>query len=313
MPELSVSVEKLKSLAIFAKESGTANINETGVYRTVLSPDELIKDYPNHTTVVDVFERGLAVNPNGPCLGKRVAHFNSATGQISSWSGYVWETYAQIAQRRLDFGRGLQYVHNVLLNLSEKDKWHIGIYSQNKTEWVIADFGAQLFSNVTVALYDTLGPEAAEFILNHAEIPILVTTLDKVGLVLGLVPKCPKLKAIIVIEDNFPSASGSNVAPLKLYKEWANEKGVSVFSFAQVEEFGKNHKIPPRLPKASDLFCICYTSGKICLNSYRNNWKSKGCYADSRKYGRSAESRRFSSRNSAVRCSYFLSSSCSRF
>jgi long-chain acyl-CoA synthetase len=263
MVELNVSVEKLKSLAIYAKESGTANANETGVYRTVLSPNELLKDYPNHTTVVDVFERGLALNGNAPCLAKRIAQFDSKTGQVSSWSGYVWETYAQIAQRRLDFGRGLQYLHNVLLKLPEHDKWHMGVYSQNRTEWVIADFGAQLFSNVTVALYDTLGPEAAEFIINHAEIPIIVTTLDKVGLLLGLVPKCPKLKAIIVIQDNFPSASGSNVAPLKLYKEWANEKGVSVYSFAQIEEFGTNHKIPPRLPKASDLFCICYTSGML--------------------------------------------------
>lgn len=271
--ELNVSVEKLKSLAIYAKENGTANANETGVYRSVLSPNELIKDYPNHTTVVDVFERGLALNPNAQCLAKRVPQFDTKTGKVLAWSGYVWETYAEIAQRRLDFGRGLQYIHNVLIKLSEKEKWHLGIYSQNRTEWVIADFGAQLFSNVTVALYDTLGPEAAEFILNHAQISILVTTLDKVGLVLGLVSKCPKLKAIIVIEDNFPAISGSNVAPLKLYKEWAKEKGVQVFSFNQVEDFGKKHQIPTRLPKASDLFCICYTSGIHEFFNYRYNWK----------------------------------------
>ena len=261
MIQLNASVEKLKSLAIYAKEKGTANANETGVYRSVLSPDELLKDYPNHTTVVDLFERGLSLNPDAPCLAKRIAQFDSKTGKVTAWSGYIWETYSQIAARRLDFGRGLQYVHNVVLKLSEQEKWHLGIYSQNRTEWVIADFGAQIFSNVTVALYDTLGPEAAEFIINHAQISILVTTLDKVGLTLGLIPKCPKLKAIIVIQDNFPSMSGSNVAPLKVYKEWAAEKGVDVFSFDQVEDFGRNYKIPTRLPKASDLFCICYTSG----------------------------------------------------
>ena len=36
----------------------------TGVYRSVLSPNELLKDYPNHSTVVDLFDMGLAVNPD---------------------------------------------------------------------------------------------------------------------------------------------------------------------------------------------------------------------------------------------------------
>ena len=263
MAQLNVSAEKLKSLAIYAKEKGAASTVETGIYRSVLSPNELLKDYPNHSTVVDLFERGLALNPNAPCVGKRVPQYDAKTGEIVGWSGYVWETYQQIANRRLDFGRGLQYIHNVILKLPEQEKWHLGIYSGNRTEWVVADFGAQLFSNVTVALYDTLGPEAAEFILNHAQISALVTTLDKVGLVLGLVSKCPKLKAIIVIQDNFPSLSRSNVAPLKVYSEWAREKGIEMFSFIQVEELGKKYKIPPKLPKASDLFCICYTSGII--------------------------------------------------
>jgi long-chain acyl-CoA synthetase len=236
-----------------------------GVFRSVLSPNELLKGYANHSTIVDLFEMGVALNPNGPCLGHRTCTYDPVTGLPKSWSGYQWQTYTQISKRRFDFGRGLQFVHNEVLHLPSADKWHLGIYAVNRPEWVIADFGAQLFSNVTVALYDTLGPETAEFIINHAEIPILVTSLDKVGNVLNLSAKCPKLKLIIVMDDNFPALKEANVSPLKVYKQWAIEKNVLIYTFSEIEALGRKHQIPPRLPKASDLFCICYTSGIFCL------------------------------------------------
>jgi long-chain acyl-CoA synthetase len=188
------------------------------------------------------------------------------TGKVAQWSGYSWQTYGQIAARRLDFGRGLMYLHDELLGLNPQEKFHLGIYAQNRAEWVIADLGSQLFSNATVALYDTLGPETSEFILNHAEISIIVTSWDKVGNLFKLLPKCPKLKAIIVMEDNVPLLKSSPAGPIALYKQWGAEKGVKVFGFSEIEAFGKKHGIPPRLPKSEDLFCICYTSG-MCLSS----------------------------------------------
>jgi long-chain acyl-CoA synthetase len=61
--------------------------------------------------------------------------------------------------------------------------------------------GATSYNIPFVALYDTLGtyhlivgPETSEFILNHAEVPVLLTSIDKVGFLLELAPKCPKLK-----------------------------------------------------------------------------------------------------------------------
>lgn len=195
------------------------------------------------------------------CLGRRVAIFDPETGLVKGWSGYQWESYGQVAKRRLDFGRGLDHLYTRTLKRPASDKWNLGIFSLNRPEWVIADLGAQLFSLATVALYDTLGPETSEFIINHSELPMIVTTLDKVGNVFQVLPICPTLKVIIVMDDNFPALKKAAVAPFKVYEQWAREKGIVLVTFAQVEELGRKHLVEPRRPTADDLLTICYTSG----------------------------------------------------
>jgi long-chain acyl-CoA synthetase len=198
-----------------------------------------------------------------------MALFDPETGLVKGWSGYIWESYATVSKRRLEFGRGLDHLYTKALNRSPADKWHLGIFSINRPEWVIADLGAQLFSLVTVALYDTLGPETSEFIINHSELPMIVTSLDKVGHVFQILPKCPTLKVIIVMDDNFPALKKAAVAPLKVYEQWAREKGIILLTFGQVEELGRKHLVEPRRPTPEDLLSICYTSGN--LNSFSLN------------------------------------------
>lgn len=47
---------------------------------------------------------------------------------------------------------------------------NIAIYARNSREWFISDFASIRNSMVVVPLYDTLGSNAATFILKHAEI-----------------------------------------------------------------------------------------------------------------------------------------------
>ena len=43
----------------------------------------------------------------------------------------------------------------------------IGIFSKNREEWVITDFASMISGITTVPLYDTLGQEAIEYILDQ--------------------------------------------------------------------------------------------------------------------------------------------------
>lgn len=159
-------------------------------------------------------------------------------------------------QDRLLFGAGMMHLYDK--HVQEKQKsWCLGIFSINRYEWMVADLGAGAYSIPNVALYDTLGPETSEFIINHSEVPVLVTSVDKVAGVLELVPKCPTLKVIIVMESLFKEKE----TPLPILKKWAQQIGITVVSFDEVLKLGAQHPSPLRLPKADDILCLSYTSG----------------------------------------------------
>lgn len=42
----------------------------------------------------------------------------------------------------------------------------MGVYSKNREEWVLTDLANIKNSVVTVAFYDTLGPQAVEFVID---------------------------------------------------------------------------------------------------------------------------------------------------
>jgi long-subunit acyl-CoA synthetase (AMP-forming) len=50
---------------------------------------------------------------------------------------------------------------------------------------------------IPIALFDTLGPDVAEFIINHADLQVMVCSADKIHNIIKIAEKCPTLKAII--------------------------------------------------------------------------------------------------------------------
>lgn len=56
----------------------------------------------------------------------------------------------------------------------------VGIFSQNRAEWVVAEQACHAYSLVPVPLYDTLGDDAVQFILAQAELAVVICSEDKV-------------------------------------------------------------------------------------------------------------------------------------
>ncbi|KAJ3022962.1 Long chain acyl-CoA synthetase 7 peroxisomal [Thoreauomyces humboldtii] len=254
-------VETLKKISPQSVElPGTRkDDSETGIFRSALSPEALVFDYPNVKTVYDLFEAGLRKSPKSNCLGHREVIGRDKTGALQ-WGGYVWQDYQTVARRRLNFGAGLQYIFEDVLGGQVDQKYNLGLYSVNRPEWLIADWAGDAYANASVALYDTLGAETTEFILNHADVPIVVTTPDKVPILLKMAAAIPTVKAIVVMPDVTADAV-SGPASVAVFKEWGLEKGVAVYAFGEVEELGLTYPRPVRLPTADDIWCICYTSG----------------------------------------------------
>ncbi|KAM3842596.1 long-chain-fatty-acid--CoA ligase 5 [Diretmus argenteus] len=193
--------------------------------------------YDDAKTMYEVFQRGLRVSGNGPCLGYR-----------KPGKPYQWLKYKQVSDRAEHLGSGL--LHRVV---TPNQETCIGIFAQNRPEWIIGELACYTYSMVAVPLYDTLGPEALVFIIDRAEIStVLCDKQNKAELLLQNREKgeTPVLKTIVIM-DPFDSE----------LMERGAKCGVDILSMQDMETLGKNHLQKPTPPKPEDLSIICFTSG----------------------------------------------------
>ena len=97
-------------------------------------------------------------------------------------------------------------------------------------EWVITDLAAHAYSLTVVALYDTLGEDASEFILNQTQSPIIVASIDHVPHLIQMKHKLPHLKIIISMDD-LSEGDLQGRSKGDLLGVWAKEKGLQLLSF----------------------------------------------------------------------------------
>uniref|UniRef100_A0A4W4GPR7 Long-chain-fatty-acid--CoA ligase n=1 Tax=Electrophorus electricus TaxID=8005 RepID=A0A4W4GPR7_ELEEL len=204
----------------------------------LLEGDDLLSYlHEDARTLYEVFQRGLHVSGNGPCLGFRKAG-----------RPYQWLRYKQVSDRA-------EYLGSGLLHRGHKPSpdSYVGIFAQNRPEWIISELACYTYSMVAVPLYDTLGPEALVFIINRANISTVLC--DKQDKAETLVANCekdltPMLKTIIIM-DPFDAA----------LTERASKTGVEVLPLKDVEALGKDNLQKPIPPKPEDLSIVCFTSG----------------------------------------------------
>ncbi|BFZ55509.1 medium-chain fatty acid-CoA ligase faa2 [Savitreella phatthalungensis] len=206
------------------------------------------------TTAYEAFNRGLRKSPTGDCLGHRP--YDPAT---KTWGKYVWQTYEQVAKRRDEFGAGLVKLHENSFS-GKLSQYMIGIFAKNRPEWAITDFAAASQSIVSVALYDTLGADSTEYIINHSEIELVVCSVDHVAPLLLNRSKTPKLRVIVSMD---PLDAGETLGQNKhtILNLFAKEVGVQVLSFEEVEELGRKFPRAHNVPSPDDIWTVNYTSG----------------------------------------------------
>ncbi|XP_043230941.1 long-chain-fatty-acid--CoA ligase 5-like [Amphibalanus amphitrite] len=189
---------------------------------------------PACRTLHEVPRRGLKLSGDGNCLGWRA----------DAAAPYQWLSYGDFVRRARDFGSGL-----VGGGLSPGQSTLVGIYAQNRPEWVIAEYGCYAYSIITVALYDTLGPEACSYIVAHGNISTVVVDSD--ARALSLLEQRPEaLQHIIHMGELSPETARR-----------VREAGLRVSSFAEVESRGALMAVKEIPPRPQDVATISYTSG----------------------------------------------------
>lgn len=209
------------------------------VYRSARSPLKLVDRFPDHPeigTLHDNFIYAVENYPDYKYLGTRVR----VDGTVG---GYKWMTYGEVSAARKEIGSGLLF-HGLQKGV------RIGLYLINRPEWLIVDHACSAYSYISVPLYDTLGPDAVKYVVNHAEIEAIFCIPQTLNMLLSFISEIPSVHLIVVVggkDEHLPSLPSTS--------------GVKLISYLQLQSQGCSSPQPFCPPKPEDIATICYTSG----------------------------------------------------
>ncbi|GLI79077.1 medium-chain fatty acid-CoA ligase faa2 [Penicillium ochrochloron] len=234
---------------------GTEQPGRTRVYRAWNAQKELLTTLdPQVVTAHDMFESTANRQPKNHCLGWRP--FNPVT---KAFDAYQWLTYEQVQKRRAAFGAGLVELHHKH-EVHKPGQYGIGLWCQNRPEWQITDLACMSQGLYSVSIYDVLAPDATEYIINHADLSCVVTSLPHIPTLLKLKHALPNLKMIVSLD---PLDGGEQTGHSKraLLESIAADQDLSIYTIDQVEALGEASKRGYNPPSPSDIVTINYTSG----------------------------------------------------
>ncbi|KZS99134.1 long-chain-fatty-acid-CoA ligase [Sistotremastrum niveocremeum HHB9708] len=230
---------------------GSKRPGQTGHIRNSAFPF-IDLDTPEAPKSVDqLFEAGLAKSGDKPFLGHRAV---TSTNPLTHANHYTWQSYKQIDQRRRYVGSALEKLFRDGSVGVAGELQSVGVWSQNRPEWQIIDLAVHAYNKVGVSLYDTLGPDAVEYIITHANLTIIFASSQHVPTLLALGSRIPKIKVIVSIDE-------LNVQTQNIFSTWGKERGIRVIDFKELEAIGKDNLIPPIPATPQSVVSICYTSG----------------------------------------------------
>eukprot|EP00027_Filamoeba_sp_ATCC50430_P003004 CAMPEP_0168552640 /NCGR_PEP_ID=MMETSP0413-20121227/6821_1 /TAXON_ID=136452 /ORGANISM="Filamoeba nolandi, Strain NC-AS-23-1" /LENGTH=309 /DNA_ID=CAMNT_0008583261 /DNA_START=15 /DNA_END=944 /DNA_ORIENTATION=- len=221
----------LQSAEVIPGKSG-----ESGSRRNIEYKSALKETFdPEIRTLYEMFNKTAQRCGDLQFQGTRKKNANGSAGP------YEWTTYAEAKKVRDDFASGL-------LNLGHRTDEPVGIYSINRPEWIITDLAASAIRSPSISLYDTLGQNAIEFIIKHADIKVVVCAGKQLPNLLAVAPNCPNLK-IIISMDALTDQQRASASTIKL------------LTFKEVVEDGAKRPREQFPPRPQDIYTIMYTSG----------------------------------------------------
>ncbi len=125
----------------------------------------------------------------------------------------------------------------------------IGILSDNRPEWAVADFASLCAGCANVPIYPTLPSEQTAYILRDAGVEVIfVSDLEQYQKIQTVLANVPTLKTVITFD---PGIMGTNTMSLKALSEQGQATGVS----------HTDHRSDGLRVRPDDLATLIYTSG----------------------------------------------------
>lgn len=256
----------LNKQAVLFGEAG-----KDGHWETTLFPSSALTT-GQPLTIHELFERAAERNGSAdlfrwrPLLSSATAASPAVFSPIPSSM-----SYATAAERRTNIGRAIVSLEQDgrlgprgsgpsgrPTPIDELSGYGVGIWSANRAEWQLVDLAAHAFSLVGVPLYDTLGPNVVEYVVNHAPLSIVFAASSHIPALLRVAPKCASLR-IVVSMDKLMEREG------KVLKSWSETVGIELWEIEDLESWGAQEgakrNIQFRPPTPQQTATISYTSG----------------------------------------------------
>jgi len=154
-------------------------------------------------------------------------------------------SFAEIRRRVEEFGLGL-----AALGVGKGDR--VGLISESRPEWVIADLGTLFLGAFDVPVYPTLTPKQIEYIFDNAQVKlVIVSNQSQLSKILTVLPNLRRIKRIIVMGDQYPGGADFVLTFQQVYKLGTE--------FGSKHEGYLRHSLERIRP--DDLCTVIYTSG----------------------------------------------------
>uniref|UniRef100_A0A4W6G8T1 Long-chain-fatty-acid--CoA ligase n=1 Tax=Lates calcarifer TaxID=8187 RepID=A0A4W6G8T1_LATCA len=233
LPSLPLSSFSLSSLSLSPSSLlGLGALASITAYWLVTRPRPMRPpcDLQAQSVAVNV-SGSLVTVGNGPCLGYR------KPGQP-----YQWISYTEVAERAQVLGSGL-----LAKGCQPNPQQFVGIFAQNRPEWIISELACYTYSMAVVPLYDTLGLEAMVHILNLAEISLVI---------------CDREEKAAALLENKEKGVTPKLSCLVLFNDFS-EDFVERAKTCEVEVLKLEQLMVSRVepPQPQDLAVVCFTSG----------------------------------------------------
>ena len=188
------------------------------------------------------------------------------TTQIA-YGKYKYMTYGQVYAYSNGLAKSI--IHSGLCpqkNIDGRKLRILGLFSRNREEWALTDIACVLSNIVSVPLYETLGENSIEYVINQTEMDVIALGADKVEKICsfkkaGTLPTLTKVIWFDKVTEQLKSMCES--AELK------------IFNILELAEAGQELDVKLDNPTAEDIFTIWYTSGttgnpKGVISTHRN-------------------------------------------
>ena len=229
---------------------------ETCIYRNPQSKLFLTSNFSNHPdfkTFQHIILHSFQVYANKPCIGVRMKLPDGKLGP------YKFKTYDQVFYICQMLGSGIlnlnltSWVHDESKNIRFR---FIGIISKNTEQYLELDLASHLYKINLISIYDTLGPEAMNFIVEQTQLETVFCSNNFIDYLCAKIKegKCGKLKNIVAFDK-----------PHEQQFKTAKEIGIFLTDWDHVIEVGME-KIQEFVSiDQNDIFTFCYTSGSSGL------------------------------------------------